>query len=220
MPARMLLAVFALLVWAAPALARAQDATSTGGDLCARPEPARAMKLALDNDDVMVVIAQATGSRDLELRTPVEIVQVIEGTFDATTALADRQPTLACLSEGVWAVGRPVLGVFVADGTALTTLVAWPSEDGAAIVDGQRLTADELLALGRAFLEPTPTALPPGVPTPPNVEPPDSGAPQRLPATGGDAASDSRSPAMAGGVGLALASLAAGEVFLLRRRGM
>ena len=188
-------------------------------DLCApnRPDPARAVHLALADPKLIIAVAEATGPRDLQNGTPVRILKLVKGTFPAQTAIADRQPPVTCVSDGVWDVRRPVFGVFLIDGDQIFTLAAWPFADGRAQVGGQSLTIDELLALGRAYVEPTPTPLPPGVPPPPTLVPPDTGATSSLPPTG-------QPPS--GGFGIAVwlaaAAIAAlagvGLVFAARRR--
>lgn len=200
-----------------PLAAASQDVPPEAEDLCREPKPGRAIKLALDNEEVIVAVAEATGPRDLEAGTPVRILRVVEGTIDAHEVIADRQPTLECLSEGVWVRGQPVVGVFLAAGGTLTTLAAWPWVNQQVVVNGVRLTLEKLLELGRTFVEPTPTPLPPGVPSPPTLVPPHSAEPQQLPDTGGGS--------RAGGinlvsVGLAIAALASAAGWLLwRRRG-
>ncbi len=155
-------------------------------DLCApgRPVPARAVHLALGDPKLIIAVAQATGPRDLQNGTPVRILSVVKGTFPAHTAIADRQPPVTCISDGVWDGRQPVVGVFLVDGERLITLEAWPVVDGRAQVSGQALTIDELLALGRAYVEPTPTPLPPGVAPPPAMIPADTGGAAGLPTTG------------------------------------
>lgn len=218
----LLAATTLLLVLAAPGVS--QDLPRSADDLCNKPDPGRAIKLALDSDNLIVAIVQATGPRNLDTGTSVRVIRVVEGTLDAREALADRQPTLECLSEGVWIQGQPVVGVFlVADGT-LSTLAAWPFLGDRAVLNGERLTVEELLELGRTFVEPTPTPLPPGVPRPPTLVPPDSGGPQRLPSTGGDSGAHAPDPGAHGpdlrSVGLAIGALASlgGAWFLSRRR--
>ncbi len=117
----------------------------------------------------------------------------------------------------MWDARQPVVGVFLVDGERLVTLEAWPLVDGRAQVGGQSLTIDELLALGRAFIEPTATPLPPGVPPPPTLVPPDTGAPSSLPPTGRPPGGGSGLALWLAG-GAAIVALGAGLAFLLRRR--
>ncbi len=195
----------------------AQDGSPSGDELCEKPDPARAARLALDNDDLIIAVAEATAARDLAEGTPVKVSQVVEGKFDATEVIADRNPTLTCLSDGVWEVGKLVVGVFfVASEKELVTMAAWPVEGGKARLNGVSVSFEELLEMGRNFVEPTPTALPPGVPTPPKVEPPDSGGPLPQPTT-----VDPQNGRGGGAIFFALSGAALAAFFvavLLRRR--
>ena len=186
--------------------------------LCPKPEPGRAAKLALDDDSVMIAIVEATAPRNLEDGTPVRVIRIVEGALNAPVTVADRQPTLECLSRGIWIEGRPVIGVFLVAEGEFITLVAWPFVDERAVVNGERLTVEELLELGRTFVEPTPTPLPPGVPPPPTLVPPDSGRPQQLPSTGGGSGADGSAVLPIGLAVGALASLGAAWFLLPRRR--
>ncbi|MDE3094633.1 MAG: hypothetical protein KGK07_01360 [Chloroflexota bacterium] len=152
--------------------------------LCTPPDPARALHLALGDPKLIIAVAQATGPRDLVNGTPVRVVRVVEGEVPAGVTLADRPPAVACLSDGVWDPARAVVGVFMVQPGQLVTLAAWPLTGGLAQIGGQSLSIDELLALGHAYVEPTPTPLPSGVAPPPAIIPVDTGGPAGLPATG------------------------------------
>ena len=154
-----------LLVFTVRAPASAQE-PGTPDELCKSPDVGRAVKLALGDDRLIIAVASAAGPADTDAGTPIRIEQVVKGKFPSLTAIADRQPTLACHARGAWGNGS-VIGVFLISGDELVTLAAWPFPGGKASVAGASLSVDEFMARGRAFVEPSPTALPPGVPPPP-----------------------------------------------------
>jgi len=196
-------------------LVEAQKPPPPGGALCAEADPARAIHLALNDDRLIIAVVEATAAPDVTNGTAVQVIRVIEGAFSPTSTIADKQPALTCLSEGIWNSIGAVIGVFLVEDEQLFTLVAWPFVTDGAQTSAGPLSIDELLALGRSFVEPTPTALPAGVPPPPGVVPPGAGqgTDDRPQSSGGG----SDTAAWLGALGAA--SLAgAGVLYVTRRR--
>jgi hypothetical protein len=175
--------------------------------LCPPHDPARAIHLALGDAGAFIGVVEALGERDLDAGTPVRVVEVVAGEQATGETVADRQPTLACLSDGLWGPGQAAFGAFLRADGEIYTLAAWPYVDGEVHVGDERYTIAELMALGEAYVEPTPTPLPEGVPTPPLVEPPHSGT-ITMPATGTGAGGGG------GGVAAALSLAIAGVVVI------
>jgi hypothetical protein len=149
--------------------------------------------MAIGDERLIVAVAEPTAPSDQVNGTPVRIIQVVEGSFALTSAIADKQPSVACRSSGVWVIGRRMIGVFLVEGNRLYTLAAWPVVGGQAQTRSALVPIDGLMAKGRAFVEPAPTALPPGVPPPPTVIPPSAGESVALPSAGSDESPSQRS---------------------------
>lgn len=217
-----MIALFASLL---PAAASAQEPPpSPPSSGCPEAEPARAMYLALHPDeagitgaDPSLAVVEALGPRDLQQGTPVRVVDVIEGDLAAGETIADKQPTFNCLSEGVWVEGQEVFGAFLPVDEGIWTLTAWPLLDGQVQLDGENMTIDELLALGRSYIPPTPepvisvdTGEP--VPTPAGLVPPGTAAGLVAPDAGFGAPSDD---VPLGGIGIAGGAMLVGLAALL-----
>ena len=167
-------------------------------DVCNTQDPARAIHLALEDKGFQerVAIARVVALEDGNVKTGtrVKVEEVLRGKLPLGETLADHQPTISCLSEGIWTKGRSVVGVFLPVEDGIWTLAAWPFEENKVqLTSDQAVTVTELLEMGEAYVEPTPTPLPKDVPPPPTLMPVDTGAQDQLepPTTGQSSAGDS-----------------------------
>jgi hypothetical protein len=171
-------------------------------DLCAPKDPARAINVAMKRGpelgiEFVIAVASPLTKYGWETGIEVEIHRVLVGEFTLQSTKSDVHGT-DCIAERVWESGEPVLGIFFIspeDETTLYVTEGWPLKSAAGeelakdspslasepealqvqLWDGGTVTVDELMELGRNFVEPTPTPLPPGVPTPPaDLEAPDT----------------------------------------------
>jgi hypothetical protein len=178
-------------------------------ELCGLGDPARWVHLAQSDDRQIIALASPLTTHDYKAGIELRIDHVIEGAFAEKQAIADVEPLFPCRVEQVWSAGVPVAAVFLlgTERADLFTVMGWPLTDASGIPLGSEalasdtvdlasvrvklesdvlLTIDGLLALGEAYVEPTPTPLPPGLSPPPPAPPADAGDGIVAPSTGGD----------------------------------
>jgi hypothetical protein len=208
--------VIASLCLSVASKAGAQDATPTPDDLATcNFLPARVLHLALTSDDETIALVTPVTSYTFDTGVVLQVGGVIKGTLPAAAMqgsrlIADLKAAGACTAARLWKQGEPALAIFIVTGDdpSVFTLAGWPIVDAtgaprsAPDVAGPALdnsaidvqlrggisSIADALATATAFVESTPTPLPPGFPTP-DLRGPDAnaGTPAAqvaLPATG------------------------------------
>lgn len=158
-----------------------------------------------------VAVASAVSAYTYESGVMLEIHEIVDQPFPAELVTegnlirTDVQSPAACFPIRAWSDASVKVAIFVVSQGTVQTIGSWPivslngtpldgdslTEDGAtaelvALPSGETRALDEILDAARAYVEPTPTPFPEGVPTP-NLTPPDAGPPPggvTLPSTG------------------------------------
>ena len=179
----------------------AADDTRGLPDFCAA-DPARVVSLALADPALSLALVTVEESPAADRGATLLVEEVLDGGFASNTIVTDIPPAGGC-DDAYVPGGKAFASILytkddLTGDEALTTIQSWPllAGDGTALPDGPlspatdisqlvtvlpggtTLTIEELMEAGRNYVEPTPTPLPPGVPTPdPNLAPPDTSAP-------------------------------------------
>jgi hypothetical protein len=222
------------LVTATATGSHAQEVPPSVPNYC-EANPTRVISVALHDPNVALAIVSVEAPPIDGEAASLRVERVLDGDLDASIKTDDgtHRGCVAHYTEGATVFSS----LFVApDGEYISTLQAWPvtgadgtpvegltpsTDEGELLVEvpgGTVLTVDELMQAGRDFVEPTPTPLPPGVPT---VGPIDTGAPTQpsgvtAPNTGTGGHAPAAGALLLGGI-VVLGALGVGALALARR---